>query len=185
VAGPIRDSFDRARAVVEAVREATARAGPASRAAPVATRAQIEAAIAAFVRTYIRADAWEIIVPGEHSGGITHQGLFAVLASQGRDFFQSTIQLYQAVAIGLRREHLTDTVVPTVEKMKRTSEPLLLDHVEARMSKRGNADISVTALTARYAAEKRRRGRGMQPIGVASGELRRALSRSAKVKWKK
>lgn len=184
MAGPLRDAFREARSIVQSiVSDATT---PASSRAPTrATRAEIEAAIVAFVREYIRSDAWDVIVPGEHSGGISHQGLLAVLASQGRDFLQSTVQLYQTVQIALRREFLGGGVVPSVDAMKRASETPLLDHIELRLSKRGNADISVTPLTPQYAARKRRLGRGSQPIGVASGELRRAYSRSAKVKWKR
>lgn len=187
MAGPLRDSFKDARAIVQAVRDATAAAASASapRAAARASRAEIEAALSAFVREYLRADAWRIVVPGEHTGGISHQSLLGVLASQGRDFLQSTVQLYQAVTIALRREFIGGDRVPTIEQMKRASETPLLDHIELRFSKRGNADISVTRLDAEYAARKSRLGRGAQPIGVASGELRRAFSRAAKVKWLK
>lgn len=185
MAGPLRDSFKDARAIVQAVRDATAASASAPRAAARASRAEIEAALSAFVREYLRADAWRIAVPGEHTGGISHQSLLGVLASQGRDFLQSTVQLYQAVTIALRREFIGGDRVPTVEQMKRAAEAPLLDHVELRFSKRGNADIATTPLTAEYAARKRRLGRGAQPIGVASGELRRAFSRNAKVKWLK
>jgi len=181
MAGPLRDVFKEARAVVASV----ARTGAASRAETRATRAEIEDALRAFMASHVRSDAWEVIVPGTHTGGITHQGLLAVLASQGRDFLQSTIQLYQAVQKALRAEFLGGGRIPTVTEMKRAVETPLLDHIEERFSKRGNADIKVTPLTAAYAARKRRLGRGNQPIGVASGELRRAYSRTAKVKWKR
>lgn len=177
----MRDAFREARAVVEAVRGEYAAAAPRAKARP--SRAEIDAALTAFVREYVRSDAWEVIVPGTHTGGITHQALLAVLASQGRDFLQSTVQLYLAVTKALRAEFLGGDTVPSVAQMKRAAETPLLDHIELRFSKRGNADISVTPLTAAYAAEKRRRGRGAQPIGVASGELRRAYSRNAKVRW--
>lgn len=185
MAGPLRDAFREARSIVADLAGSTATSAASSRAPARATRAEIEAALIAFVREYIRSDAWTIIVPGEHTGGLSHQELLRVLASQGRDFLQSTVQLYQAVAIALRREFLGGGVVPTTEAMKRASETPLLDHVEMRFSKRGNADISVTTLTPKYAARKRALGRGTQPIGVASGELRRAYSRTAKVKWKR
>lgn len=48
---------------------------------------------------------------------------------------------------------------------------------------RGNGDMLFTALTREYAARKRAQGRGSQPITVASGETRSALSRSAYVEW--
>lgn len=172
--------FDEARRAVERTGAAAS-----SRTSPVATRAEIDRALTAFVREYIRTDSWEIIVPGEHTGGITHQGLFAVLASQGRDFFQSTVQLYQAVALALRRSFLDGGRVPTTAQMKAAIEEPLLDFIELRLSKRGNADVSMTPLTPQYTARKRARGQGAQPIGVASGELRRAYSRTAKVKWKR
>lgn len=178
----MRDAFVAARAVVDAVRKEAA-ASP--RAQARASNAEIERAINAFIRVFIRSDAWAVIVPGDHTGGISHQALLAVLASQGRDFLQSTVQLYQAVQIALRREWMGSGRLPSVLQLKATAEPALLDHVELRFSKRGNADISVTPLTQRYAAQKRALGRGSQPIGVASGELRRAVSRNAKVKWLK
>lgn len=179
----MRDTFREATRIVEAVRESIA-AAPA-RAAERVTNAEIERALIAFVREYVRTDAWEVIVPGDHTGGISHQGLLAVLASQGRDFLQSTVQLYQAVNVALRREYMGTGALPSLAALKRTAEPALLDHIELRLSKRGNADIRVTPLTAEYAARKRRLGRGAQPIGVASGELRRAFSRNAKIRWKK
>lgn len=172
--------FDQARAVVEKTGARSSRSAPT-----VATRAEIDRALTAFVREYIRADAWEVIVPGEHTGGITHQGLFAVLASQGRDFFQSTVQLFQAVKTALQREFFDGGRVPTVAQMKAAIEVPLLDFIELRMSKRGNADVSMEPLSAGYAALKRKRGQGAQPIGVASGELRRAYSRNAKIRWKR
>lgn len=183
MAGPLRDAFRDASRVVQNV-VAGAQSSATSNRARV-SNAEIDAAIVAFVREYVRADAWSVIVPGEHTGGISHQSLLAVLASQGRDFLQSTVQLYQAVQIALRREWMGSGRLPTVLQLKATAEPALLDHVELRFSKRGNADISVTPLTQRYAAHKRAIGRGSQPIGVASGELRRAVSRNAKVKWLK
>jgi len=141
--------------------------------------------LTAFVRECVRSDAWEILVPGQHTGGITHQGLLAVLASQGRDLLQPTVQLYLAVSVALRRVFLGGGSLPSVDAMKRASAPALLDHVELRFSKRGNADVMLEPLSAAYAARKRALGRASQPIGVASGELRRAFSRDARVVWKR
>lgn len=184
MAGPMRDTFrDVARVLADVSPDTGASSARARPKPPSAS--EIDAVIRAFVREYIRSDAWEIIVPGEHTGGISHQGLLAVLASQGRDFLQSTVQLFQAVSIALRREFMGAQSLPTIDKLKRASEPALLDHIELRLSKRGNADIMATPLTPAYAALKRRLGRGSQPIGVASGELRRAISRNAKVRWKR
>lgn len=183
MAGPMRDTFREVARVLSDVSTGS-RSSAASRPARV-TNAEIDRAILAFMREYVRSDAWEIIVPGEHTGGITHAGLFAVLASQGRDFFAATIQLYQAVQRALREEFLGEGALPSVVKMKATAAPALLDHVEMRLSKRGNADIVTTPLTPAYAARKRRLGRGSQPIGVASGELRRAYSRNATLRWKR
>lgn len=121
-------------------------------------------------------------VPGEHKGGISHEGLIDVLASQGREFLANTVQLSLSVSAALRRRWLGASTLPTLDQLRDTAEPALLDHVERRFSP-GNGDIRVTPLTARYAARKRAQGRGSQPIGVASGELRRALSRDAYVEW--
>lgn len=149
------------------------------------TRAEVDRVVTAFVREYIRSTAWEVIVPGEHDGGITHQDLFGVLASQGRDFFQPTVQLFQAVQRALRDEFYGASALPSIAALKSASEPALLEHIELRLSKRGNADVMMQPLTPAYAARKRRLGRGSQPIGVASGELRRAYSRDARVVWKR
>lgn len=152
-----------------------------SRAEPVTARA-IETRINAFVREVVKPGRWRVCVPGQHSGGIAYESLFDVLASQGRDFLQNTVQLALAVGIGLRRKRMRADHMPTDAELERDAEPVLLEHVEKRMTK-GNGDVRVEPLTAAYAARKRAQGRGSQPIGVASGELRRALSRDAYVEW--
>lgn len=146
------------------------------------SRAELERAVLAFVREVVKPGRWRVRVPGTHSGGIDHEGLLDVLASQGREFLQNTVQLALAVSAALRRRWLGSSRMPTLEELRATAEPALLDVVEQRFSP-GNGDIRVTALTPRYAAQKRARGRGSQPVGVASGELRRAVSRDAYVEW--
>lgn len=175
-----RDDSASARTVVQALVRDSTPARPA-RSEPV-TRRAIEAVIVAFTREVVRPGRWRVRVPGEHKGGISHEALFDVLASQGREFLANTVQLSLAVGRELRRRWLSASTLPTLEQLRDTAEPALLDHVEARLSP-GNGDIRVTPLTARYAARKRAQGRGSQPIGVASGELRRALSRDAYVEW--
>lgn len=145
-------------------------------------RRAIEAKIVAFVREVVKPGRWRVHVPGVHTGGITYEGLLEVLASQGREFLANTVQLSLAVSAALRHEWLSSDTMPTRRELEQTAEQPLLDHVEARFSP-GNGDIRVSPLTARYAARKRRLGRGGQPIGVASGELRRAVSRDAYVEW--
>lgn len=175
-----RDDSTSARSVVQAVLRGDAPPS-AARAEPV-TRRAIEARIIAFVREVVKPGRWRVHVPGVHTGGITYEGLLDVLASQGREFLANTVQLALAVGAALRRKWLGSSTMPTLEQLRETAEPALLDHVEKRFS-RGNGDIAVTPLTLRYAALKRARGRGAQPIGVASGELRRAVSRNAYVEW--
>ena len=175
-----RDDSSGARTVVQAlVRDSTP--ARSARSEPV-TRRAIEAVIVAFTREVVRPGRWRVRVPGTHSGGIDHEGLLDVLASQGREFLQNTVQLALAVSAALRRRWLGSSRMPTLEELRATAEPALLDVVEQRFSP-GNGDIRVTALTSRYAAQKRARGRGSQPVGVASGELRRAVSRDAYVEW--
>lgn len=183
MAGPMRDTIREASRIVEAVRESIA-AAPA-RAVERVTNTDIERALIAFVREYVRTDAWEVIVPGDHTGGISHQGLLAVLASQGRDFLQSTVQLYQAVNVALRREYMGGGKLPSVFALKKTTEPALLDHIELRLSKRGNADIRAEPRSPEYVRQLQREGRAGQPVGVRTGELRRAFSRNARIRWKK
>jgi hypothetical protein len=177
-----RDDSTWPRSVVSSVvRDATS-----SRAAPPSapSRRDVESLIVAFTREVIRPGKWRVRVPGTHTGGITHEELFDVLASQGREFFSNTVQLALAVSAALRREYLSPlpAKLPTLDRLRKTAEPALLGHVERRLE-RGNGDIKPTQLTPRYAARKRALGRGSQPIGVASGELRRALSRGAYVEW--
>lgn len=173
-----RDDSPAARSYSQSiVREATSPARPQ----PV-TRAAIEAALTAFVREVIRPGAWHVRVPGLHTGGIAHDQLIEVLAAQGRDFFANTVQLALAVSTALRREWLGAGRLPSRDELRQTAEPALLDHVEKRFE-RGNGDVLMQPLTRRYAARKRALGRGTQPIGVASGELRRAVSRDAYVEW--
>lgn len=180
----MRDTFRETRSVLAAIGASvseSASSAPRGRA----TNAEINAAIDAFVRVYVRSDAWEIVVPGNHSGGVSYQQLFAFQAAQGRDFLQSTVQLYQAVRIALAREFVGGGVVPSTDQQKKVAAVALLDHVELRLSKRGNADIKVTPLSAAYAAWKRRMGRGSYPIGVNTGETRAAFSRKAMLRWLK
>jgi hypothetical protein len=175
-----RDDSSPARSVVrEVLRDSTP--ARSARAEPVSRR-EIEATLVAFVREVVKPGRWRVRVPGTHSGGIDHEGLLDVLASQGREFLQNTVQLALAVSAALRRRWLGSSRMPTLEELRATAEPALLDVVEQRFSP-GNGDIRVTALTPRYAAQKRARGRGSQPVGVASGELRRAVSRDAYVEW--
>ena len=175
-----RDDSTGARTIVQALVRDSTPARP-TRAEPV-TRRAIEATIVAFTREVVKPGRWRVRVPGEHTGGISHEDLLDVLASQGREFLSNTVQLALAVSAALRRRWLGSSTMPTLEQLRETAEPALLDHVERRFE-RGNGDIAVTPLTPRYAALKRARGRGAQPIGVASGELRRAVSRDAYVEW--
>jgi len=147
------------------------------------TNSDIDREIKDFMRVFVRSDAWRVVVPGIHTGGITHQGLLLVLAKQGRDFLQSTVQLYQAVDRKLRDKFIGSKRLPRLVELKRTAEEAILEHVEKRLSVVGNYDIRVTPLTREYARRKARMGRGHQPIGVASGELRAALSRNAHLVW--
>ena len=175
-----RDDPTSARSVVQAALRSDSTPSRA-RAEPV-TRRAIEARITAFVREVVKPGRWRVHVPGTHTGGITYEGLLDVLASQGREFLANTVQLSLAVSAALRREWLGSDTMPTERELEQTAEQPLLDHVEKRFSP-GNGDIHVTPHTSRYRAQKRRAGRGGQPIGVASGELRRAVSRDAYVEW--
>lgn len=175
-----RDDSTSARSVIQSALRSDST--PSGAAAEPVTRRAIEARIIAFVRDVIKQKRWRVRVPGTHSGGITHEKLADVLASQGREFFANTVQLSLAVSAALRREWLGSRKMPTTRELERSAEQPLLDVVEARLSP-GNGDIRVAPLDPRYEKHKRALGRGGQPIGVSSGEFRRAVSRDAYVEW--
>lgn len=180
MAGPARDMFRDVRSTIDAVRESiSAPSSPAARPRPT-TNAEIEEVIRAFVSAL--PGAYRIVVPGQHSGGISHQELLGVLAKQGRDFLQSTVQLIQAVRAALRREFLGTGALPAKTRLQKVAGLAILEHVERRFEK-GNGDIRVEALSPRYRAFKVKSGRGAQPIGVFTGELRAQYSRKAKIEW--
>lgn len=180
----MRDTFRETRSVLATI-GATVSESASSAPRGRATNAEINADIDAFVRVYVRSDAWEIVVPGTHSGGVTYQQIFAYQAAQGRDFLQSTVQLYQAARLALAHKFVGGGVVPTTDQKKKVAAVAMLDHVELRLSKRGNADIRVEALSPAHAALKRKLGRGAYPIGVNTGETRAVFSRKAMVRWLK
>lgn len=176
MAGPMRDTF---RDVAKTL--AGIRAGAGGSATRPPSAAEIDDVIRAFIADLPR--SFSIVVPGDHSGGISYNRLLLVLAEQGRDFLQTTVQLIQAVRGALRREFAGARSLPTRGEMRRVAGPVMLEHVEKRFE-RGNGDIRVTPLTPAYRARKAAMGRGGQPIGVASGELRAAFSRRAEIRWK-
>lgn len=164
--------FDETRALLDSV--------DTSRSAGKTSPAAIEAAIRQFVAKL--PTAFEITVPGMHSGGISHAELLRILAESGRDFLAQTIQLSQAVKLSLMRAFASSNTMPTLSQLQNTASVAILDHVEKRFN-RGNGDVIMQPLTADYRTQKARKGRAAQPIGVATGELRAAFSRSAKVRW--
>lgn len=177
----MRDTFRDVRSTIDVIRESvSASSSSPARASAPTTNAEIEEVIRAFVSAL--PGAYEIVVPGQHSGGISHQRLLAVLAKQGRDFLQSTVQLIQAVRLALRRAFIGTGKLPGKTQLQKVAGNAILDHVERRFEK-GNGDIRVEALTPRYRAWKVKSGRGSQPIGVLTGELRAQYSRKAKVEW--
>jgi hypothetical protein len=151
---------------------------PSAAAKPSA--AVVEAAIRRFVADLPR--AFTITVPGSHAGGISHNDLLKALAQGGRDFLAQTIQLAQAVKLALTREFMPPRTMPTTQQLQTVAAVAILDHIEKRFS-RGNGDLIMQPLTPDYRIQKARKGRSGQPIGVATGELRAAFSRSAKVRW--
>lgn len=147
------------------------------------SRAELERVVLAFVREVVRPGRWRVRVPGRHSrGGIEYDDLLDILASQGRDILANTVQLAQAVRAALLRSLSGARRMPTLEALRKSAEPALLGHVEKRME-RGNGDVMMVPLDPDYARRKRAQGRGSQPITVATGETRRALSRDAYVEW--
>lgn len=175
MAGPMRDVLRDVARVIGGIN-----AREPSAAKPV-SRDDILREIQGFMRRLPR--AFEVLVPGNHKGGISHNDLIQILAGQGRDFLAVTVQLTQAVSLALRQEFMSGKAIPSISQMQKIAAPALLDHIETRFSKRGNADVSMQPLTAKYRAYKASKGRGGQPIGVATGELRAAFSRNAKVRW--
>lgn len=170
-----------ARSVVRSALSPEPRRAPPRTAPP--SRAELERAVLAFVREAVRPGRWRVRVPGRHSrGGIEYDALLDILASQGRDLLANTVQLAQAVRAALLRSVAGARRMPTLAELRAAAEPALLDHVEKRME-RGNGDVLMARLSPDYARRKRALGRGSQPITVATGETRRALSRNAYVEW--
>jgi len=125
--------------------------------------------------------SYRVTVPGMHTGGISHDGLLLSLASGGRDFLASTVQLIQAVRRALTQAFTAQKILPTIKQLQDVAGTAILAHIEKRFG-RGNGDVLMEPLTPAYQMQKARKGRGMQPIGVATGELRAAFQR-AEVKW--
>jgi len=178
----MRDTFSETRSVLATIGGILSSDPP--RAERV-TNAQINADIDGFVRDYVRSDAWEIVVPGNHSGGISFQRLLAIQAAAGRDLFQSTIQLFQATRKALVREFAGTGARPSIAALKKSAAPAILEHVEQRLSRRGNADVLFEPLKRETLLRKQRAGRGSYPILVNTGETRAAFSRKAQVRWLK
>jgi hypothetical protein len=179
-AGPLNETIAETRRIIDRIAQQYSRANVGSSAQVSA--AQINAAIVAFVRALPR--SFSIVVPGTHDDGLTYDALIGILASQGRDFLLVTVQLTQYVRAQLTRVFAGSKTLPTLAQLRRAAAPAILDHIEERFSKRGNADVLMTPLSRPYAAWKARTGRGGQPIGVLTGDLRAAFSRKAQVKWK-
>jgi hypothetical protein len=177
-AGPLSETIAETRRVIDRI----ARTELAGAVAAPPSSAEITAVIVAFLRKLPR--SFTVVVPGTHDDGLTYDALIAILASQGRDFLAETVQLTQAVRAALQRVFSRATTLPSVAQLRRAAEPAILDHIEMRFSKRGNADVMMAPLSRPYAAWKARTGRGGQPIGVLTGDLRAAFSRKAKVKWR-
>lgn len=174
-AGPLNETIAETRRVLDRIARLEGAAAPTS-------QAEVNAAIVAFVRALPR--SFTVVVPGTHDEGLTYDALIGILASQGRDFLTVTVQLTQYVRAQLTRVFARATAVPTTAQLQRAAAPAILDHIEERFSKRGNADVMMTPLSRPYAAWKARTGRGGQPIGVLTGDLRAAFSRKAQVKWR-
>ena len=177
MAGPLNETIAETRRVIDRIARLETARGPK---AP--SSAEITAAIVAFVRALPR--SFDVIVPGTHDDGLSYDALIAILAAQGRDFLLVTVQLTQAVRAVLQRVFAGVQVLPTLAQLRRAAAPAILDHIEERFSKRGNADVLMAPLSRPYARWKAATGRGNQPIGVLTGDLRAAFSRKAKIKWK-
>lgn len=175
MAGPLLETIAETRRVLD-------RIGRGETLTAATSQAEITAAIVAFVRSLPR--SFTVVVPGDHYSELTYDELIDVLASQGRDFLAVTVQMLQYVRAQLTRLFAGSKTLPTLAQLRRAAAPAILDHIEERFSKRGNADVLMTPLTRPYAAWKARTGRGNQPIGVLTGALRAAFSRKARVKWK-
>jgi hypothetical protein len=131
----------------------------------------------------LRQSDWTLDVPGQHYGGLSNQELLDVRVQEGREFEVHTTALDQHVSKELRLRYAQfDARVVTKGELQELAGKLIVLHVANRIM-HGGLDISLTPLTPRYAAWKRKQGKGSKPIGVFRGDHLRAI-RKARAVWK-
>lgn len=153
--------------------------GGATTTSPAAVRAANNSAAREFVRTM----RWTLTVPGKHADGIAYDILIQRLADQGRDLLHDSVQIRQAVRSDLVRFADGTRRLLLRSDLEKRAATTIREWITDRRQGQGNGDARMTSLTAQYAAQKARKGRGGQPVTVATGDLRRAISRFGQVKF--
>lgn len=120
---------------------------------------------------------FEIRVPGTHAGGISNQDLFAVLASQGRDFLDANSAMVAHCIRVLDDAFLDGGLVPSERSLRDVLSDAAVDWARGRMDG-SRRDVRIRALTYQYAKAKAKAGYGDNPIGVRTGQLFAALERA-------
>ena len=169
------DAFqDAARLLDEELARLAASADALATRTPVSPRERVKA-IKYAVTSFARNVQFVVRVKGQHYSGLSNEALFEVRANEGRDFLERTVQMDQWV----RREMLVAfdgfERVPTLDDLRKLHTKLVIQYIANVRFARGGGDLILTPLTSRYAAYKRKAGRGARPIGVWSGKHLAAL----------
>lgn len=139
----------------------------------------LKRALGEYFKTFARTLGYEIVVPGTHTGGITHQALFDLLAARGWDYGAATRRLRDHVRVTLLSEFSDEPVVPLAFEVESVAAGAILEFVAARLDRR-ITDIDRPALSPQYARAKRKRF-GTGRAGSASGELADAVRERGRI----
>jgi hypothetical protein len=128
-----------------------------------------------------RGFGFDIEIPGTHYSGLTNQAMLEVRENEGRMFASDGA----AIQVWLRKE-LNERFdgtgsVPSLAAITDLAEKLVRQRIIDRV-KLGGIDVAVPALTAKYAAWKRKKGKGYKPVGEFSGRWLRAVAK-ARIKF--
>ena len=120
---------------------------------------------------------FEIHVPGGHYSGLSNEHLFAILASQERDFLDVNRAMVAYCERELEKALLNGGQVPSTTTLADRLTDAAVGYARGRMEGRIR-DIRVRALTYRYAVAKAKAGYGDRPVGVRTKVLIESLDKA-------
>lgn len=124
---------------------------------------------------------WSLSIPGKHYSGGTNNDVLEWRKSEGRDFAADTSTLRRRVLTAVLLEFEGRTTTPSPSQVKAVIADTILEWVVKRVEQ-GGIDVDVPALTARYAAAKKKAGFGSRPVGVRTARWLMALESKGRVK---